>query len=134
MHKPRLVPFALALLALTLAACATVGERMDRLERTLAGFEKAVRWGQFEAAYSFRQWPPGVQPTLPANLKNIRVTAYDATNLRLDAKRMTAWQTVTIRYYDLDTSVVHSVQHSQEWRYEPDEDRWYLVSEMPAFK
>lgn len=133
-HQQRRTSLILLLLTLALAACATVGDRLDSLQRTLAGFEKAVRWGQFEAAYSFRRWPPGTPPTLPANLKNIRVTGYDAGSLRLDKESMTAWQVVTIRYYDLDTSREHSIIHSQEWRYDPEEKRWYLISEMPEFK
>lgn len=133
-HLQQRAALTLILLTLALAACATVGDRMDALERTLAGFEKAVRWAQFDAAYSFRKWPPNVQPTLPANIKNIRVTGYDVTGLRFDKEHMTAWQLATIRYYDMDTSRERSLIHSQEWHYEPEEKRWYLSSEMPEFK
>lgn len=134
MHTPPRQTLILILATLVLASCATVGDRLDALQRTLAGFEKSVRWAQFDAAYSFRKWPPGEQPTLPAYLKNIRVTGYDAANLRLDKDNLTAWQLVTIRYYDLDTSRERSVIHSQEWHYEAEKKRWYLISELPDFK
>lgn len=135
MHKQqRRASLIVLLFALALTACATTGDRLDALQRTLAGFEKAVRWAQFDAAYSFHEWPPGAQPSLPAKLKNIRVTGYDVANLRIDNEGVRAWQIVTIRYYDLDTSREHSITHSQEWRYEEKEKRWYLISEMPDFK
>ncbi|NOX76988.1 MAG: hypothetical protein GXP17_10335 [Gammaproteobacteria bacterium] len=125
---------ALLLSGLLLGGCSTTADRMDRLDRTLNGYEKALRWGKFDAAYSFHKWGTDEQPSIPAHLKKIRMTRYEVTSRRFDEKTMTARQSVAIRYYDTDTATERELQDRQRWKYFEDAKRWYLMSDPPVFK
>jgi hypothetical protein len=125
--------FLMAIAALGITACATTSERMDSLQQTLTGFEKAIRWAQFDAANGFRQWPMGKQPPLPDYYKNIRVTSYKPMNLQFGPEKMSATQIVEVRYYNTDSSRVRTLRHEQKWEYSKENKRWYLVSELPKF-
>ncbi|HEC20774.1 MAG TPA: hypothetical protein ENI97_15780 [Gammaproteobacteria bacterium] len=125
--------FAVVLASLLLGACATQGDIMDKLNTTLRGYEQAVRWGQFDAVYSFHRWPDEQEPSLPANMENIRITKYAASGQRLDPKKMIMKQTVTLSYYNTDDQRVRSIKHRHEWKYFPKLKRWYLISDPITF-
>jgi len=119
---------------LLLGGCATTADRMDRLDRTLKGYEKALRWGKFDAAYSFHKWGEDEQPSIPAHLKEVRITRYEVASRRLDQETLTARQTVVIRYYDTNTATERELTDRQRWKYFEDSKRWYLMSEPPEFR
>lgn len=121
------------LLLLGLAGCATTADKMDRLNRTLRAYEKNIRWAKFDAAYSFHKWEAGEQPSIPRHLKEIRVTGYDVTGTHFDPKTMTATQTVSIRYYSMETSRERTLEDRQRWQYNEDIKRWQLISPPPTF-
>jgi hypothetical protein len=129
-----LVGFAVFLLLITLGACATTYDKMDQLNMTLRGYEKALRWAKFDMAYSFHKWDASEQPNLPAHLKNIRLTSYSASNQSFDEANMTAKQTVTIRFYNQNNLRERSLENKQRWKYFPDKKRWYLISKPPTFE
>ncbi len=133
---PKLIPAKtlwLLLPALLLGACATTSGRMDDLDRTLKNYDRAIRWGQFDAVYAFRQWKDEERPTAPQSLKNLRVTQYKvlSTDLSIDKQRYT--QVVKIHYYLLDSPREREVTDRQKWEYDEEQKRWWLVSEIPAF-
>jgi hypothetical protein len=106
---------------------------MEDLNRTLRGYEKAVRWAQFDAVYSFHRWEDGVEPTIPANMEKIKVTKYETSREKFDPKEKVMLQTVTLSYYNTDDQRVRTLKHRHEWKYFPESKRWYLISEPIVF-
>lgn len=119
--------------ALLLGACATQGDIMDKLNTTLRSYEKSVRWAQFENVYSYHQWQTGQQSSLPANMQNIRVTHFQSSGQQFNPKENVMKQTVTLRYYNTDDQRERSLKLQQEWKYFPDRERWYLISDPVVF-
>jgi len=125
---------AVCFLATLSGACATTVDKMDQLNSALKGYEKALRWAKFEAAYSFHKWDTDEQPSIPSHLKDIRLTGYDVGNRSFDEDAMTAKQTVTIRFYDQNDLRERTEEDRQDWKYFPDKKRWYLMSKPPSFQ
>ena len=126
--------FITLFLLMTLGACATTYDKMDKLNMTLRNYEKALRWAKFDVAYSYHQWDENEQPGIPKHLKDIKVTSYKASNNRFDEKNMTAKQMVTIRYYNQNNLRERTLETNQSWKYFPDKKRWYLTSKPPTFE
>ena len=122
------------LISLVLGACSSTGQMMDNLNQTLRSYERAIRWANFDAAYSFHKWEEGVQPTLPANIKNIKVTRYQKTNEQFDQKNLRMKQRVTVQYYNTSNLRERSMQIQQDWKYFPELKRWHLMSDPITFK
>ena len=126
--------FTICLLLIMLSACASTYDKMDKLNSTLRGYEKALRWAKFEMAYSFHKWDTEEQPSIPEYLKNIRLTSYSASNQNFNEDKMTATQSVSIRYYNQNNLRERSLEDKQRWKYFSDKKRWYLISKPPTFE
>ena len=132
--KKIVIGFTISLLVITLGACATTYDKMDRLNSTLRAYEKALRWAKFDMAYSFHKWYENEPPSLPKHLKDIRLTSYSASNQSFNEDNMTAKQTVSIRYYNQNNLRERSLENKQRWKYFSDKKRWYLMSKPPIFE
>ena len=128
--------FWLTLLGLTLLAggCATPADKFDTLDRSLRGYEKAVRWGKFDIAYTFYRSGDDQQLIAPQYLKDIRVTRYEVNSRDFNSETMTTKQIVTISYYHMDTQRERSITDTQNWEYDKEKKRWFIVSEPPSFQ
>lgn len=133
-HWARLA--ATLLITLLLGACAGIesAEKMDDLNKTLRGYEKAIRWAQYDAAYSYHKWEGDVQPTIPKDIENFRVTQYETFGEKFSEKDMVMMQTIKLRYYNTETQREKSMQQLQKWKFFPEIKRWYLISEPITFK
>lgn len=123
----------LGLAILLSGACATEGKMMDNLNKTLRGYEKAVRWAKFDAVYSYHKWEANQETTIPANMESIRVTQYESSGQKFDQQNRVMKQTVTLRYYNTDDLRERRLKYRHEWKYFPDSKRWYLISAPIAF-
>ena len=134
-RRAHLLPFLIiTLTTMLLSACAANRlDMMEDLNRSLRGYEKAVRWAQFDAVYSFHRWQEGEEPTIPASMEKIKVTQYETSREEFDPKAKVMKQTVTIRYYNTDDQRVRSFKHPHEWKYFEENKRWYLISEPIVF-
>ena len=128
------INITICLLLALLGACSTTYDKTDKLHSSLKGYEKALRWAKFEAAYSFHKWDEKEQPSIPKHLKDIRLTKYEVRNRIFDEKTMTAKQTVAISYYNTGNLREKSLEDKQRWKYFPDKERWYLMSKPPSFE
>ena len=70
----------------------------------------------------------------PALLKRIRVTAYDVLNTSISEDHNEARVTVEIRYYDEERMSEITLTDRQTWKYDEEEEYWYLASPLPAFQ
>jgi len=133
-HHPKiLTSFFFCLFIIVLSGCSTTADKMDKLNNTLKGYEKSLRWAKFNAAYSFYKWESDEQPSMPSHLKDIRITKYIVSNKIFDEKTMTAKQTVSISYYNTNNLREKSLEDKQRWKYFPDQKRWYLMSKPLTF-
>ncbi len=123
----------LLLAALLLSACATTSARMDSLDRTLKDYDRAIRWGQFDAVYAFRKWGDEQRPVASKSLQNLRVTQYKVLSSDLSPDKLKYTQVVKIHYYLLDSPRERQVTDRQKWEYDEEQKRWWLTSEIPAF-
>lgn len=117
-----------------LAGCATTADKVDKLELSTRGYEKALRWSKFDMAYSYIKWDSAEPPSIPDYLANVRITKYIISSRNFDEESMTATQIVSIRYYHQTDPRERSVEDRQKWKYFDDKKRWYLISSPPEFK
>jgi len=133
-HSPSVLHWlGLGFVVLLSGACATQGEMMDNLNKTLRGYEQAVRWAKFDAVYSYHKWDANQEVTIPANMENIRVTRYESSGQKFDQQKLTMKQIVTLHYYNTDDLRERKLKYRHEWKYFPENKRWYLISKPIVF-
>ena len=128
---------ALLLLAAFLSGCASMDERKKTvtLDRITRHYENAIRWGDYEAANTFRRQEGSVARTPdPAALKRFRVTSYEYQSTTMNMDETEAWIVVKIGYYDEERMREVTLMDRQTWKYDTDLGQWYLVSPLPAFR
>ncbi|MGH8537631.1 MAG: hypothetical protein ACREXM_14485 [Gammaproteobacteria bacterium] len=124
-------------LALMAAACAGMEtrDRLDNLELSVATYESALRWGDYDAAALYRVSRTGPYPPIDTEpLQAIRVASYEIVNQTLNATRTEATVTVLFRYYYQDVAQVATLRDVQKWWYDAASKRWFLDGELPDFQ
>lgn len=130
---------ALAVVVLAMAlvsGCGTLAgsQRSSQFDLQMLGFENAVRWGQFKSADTYRKREPGQMPTDYPAYRDLRVTAYEVQSQVPADEGNRITRVVRVDYYWTSSPSVRSIEHVQEWVYDPQEGLWFLHSELPAFK
>jgi hypothetical protein len=134
MRLRRFASLALLLLPLLLAACATKQHSRDLLQVALYDYQGAIRWGNFSGALDFID---------PETLKKDPVSALELK--RYDQIQVTGYtvmggaspeegrhqQVVEIRFINRHTQAERSITDQQQWRYDAEARRWWLVSGLP---
>jgi hypothetical protein len=129
---------ALALfVALLLAACATgPGTRAERLERTLYDYSGAIRWSEFEGAYSLID--PAVRESRPLSdfeferLKQVQVTRYEVVASTALPDGGVARE-VEIALINRHTQAERVVRVRETWRFDETSQRWWQTEGLPDF-
>ena len=118
-----------------MSACASVDEskKTITLDTATRQYERAFRWGEYQAADSFRRQST-TTPADMAHLKAIRITSYETVKTRESADRTGVQIDVAIRYYNEDSMKEVTTTDYQSWQYDPVEKSWHITSPMPAFK
>ena len=125
----------LLLIALIAPGCASVDDskKTITLDSALRQYERAIRWGEFEAADTLRRESTDASANT-AHLKAVRVTAYDTLAKTETENRSKAQVDVEIRYYNEYTMKEVTITDHQQWEYDPDGKTWFITSPMPAFR
>jgi len=126
----------LLLVALLLAGCQTLEtkKRDASLDRVLHAYETAMRWSYIRQAYSLMRPERIKEAGIPQGLENIKVTRYEILEPAVnDIKSNTARQVALISYVEKDRQQEKTLTDHQLWEYDKSAERWYLVSEIPAF-
>ena len=136
--KTKALPLLVLVICLaTTAGCASFSDmkRMDNFNETVKTYEKMVYWSEFDAALAFRE--PGEnggdQPDMDS-LKKVRITSYKVKKLIAAADQSQVQQIVEINYYRMDDVTVKTIKDQQIWVFNDKAQRWYLRSELPAFR
>lgn len=118
-----------------LAACgggATIGSRSP--ERVFYDYNSAVRWSEFETAWTFVD--PAVRAERPLtdaqreHYKQVQVAGYEVKS-KDDSSPGELAQAVEIRWIDKATQTEHVMTDLQRWRWDAAAKRWWLLSGVP---
>jgi len=125
------------LCVLALVGCATYTrqKQQERFEDITKAYGDALRWGKYEVANGFRD-KNGREEKKPdfGYLKNIKVTSYELKAVNISQDGNAVQQDVEIEYYKIDQFIERTITDSQLWKYDKEEGRWLLHSELPDFK
>ena len=131
----RLRAVTIVLLTLFLAACGS-GRKADTklLENTLRLYASTVRWGDIERTLGFVD-PAVLEANPPARLdldrlKQLQVVGYREQPFQFVGE-LTVRQVVQIEYVNRHTQAARSAVDVQEWRFDPEARRWWLMSGLP---
>ncbi len=127
------------LLILLVAACASYQSREKAIDfdDTMRTYRKAVRWSQFQAAYSMvaaREEDPELEEPDFEFLEHIRVTSYQIANRFISADQTEIKVIAEIDFYHENSPTVRHLTDNQLWWYEPEGERWLLSTGLPDFK
>jgi len=136
----------LPIVLLAPGGCGVIGKEKSKnaKESALTAYENAIRWGYFEAAYSYVH--PKKRKEVPKELENIRITGYEVVKPPLVkgqmkgkkkggmGGKMELEQTVRIEYVQKDVQLLRSVTDRQKWSYDKENNVWWLESGVPEFK
>jgi len=124
----------LTVIALLFCGCGSIAEsrKADALDAALSSYRTAIRWGHYELAYGLVA--PDHRKGVPANIKDVEVTSYEAVQPPVIRTTDTATEIVHIEYVLRDTQRVQSLTDRQLWRYDPKDNKWWLESGLPDFK
>ncbi len=125
----------LIMTALVLGGCQSLGDKKksDALTLALRAYENTLRWGEIEQAYDFLQPEKAKVAQIPAGLDNIRLTNYEVINPPTPLGENSITQTVLIHYIEQDRQMEKKLTDQQVWEYDPETERWYLISKVPEF-
>ena len=124
----------LLMLVLALAACTSNPSDQKRTE-ALKQYETIVRWSQWDAAADFisaeYQMEHPITRLELERLRLFRVTAYTVRSTGVFDEGMTVKQVVEIKMFNTNKAVERTIIDNQEWRYNPETERWRLHSGLP---
>jgi hypothetical protein len=128
----RVLAVALVLL-LGLAACAGAGSRNPR-DQMLYSYVSAIRWSEFDRAVAFIDplvlAEDPVEPLELERLKLYQVSGYDVRTSS-EPEEGKYLQVVEIRMVHRHTQEERVIIDNQEWRWDEEAGRWWLMSGLP---
>lgn len=134
MDKLKWIALVLVFLIFGCAGIQT-GKKMTLFDETARAYLRALRWGDYETAYAFKNLK-STDDKMPdfENLQQIRVTAYNVKQTILSEDKTAILRIVDFQYYRTSDVTVKNFIDYQKWEYDEKENRWYLISELPEFK
>lgn len=109
---------------------------MALFDKTSRAYDRAIRWAQYEDAVAFKK-PSNVNDELPdfEDYREVRVTALKVKQTIIDKGSLSKiLRIVDIQYYRMNNVTVKNLINQQQWEYNEEEDRWYLISGLPNFE
>lgn len=106
----------------------------QKLEGRLAQYEKISRWGSLAHLYSFLSADLAAETPVPDNLGTVKITSYE---VRVPPRRDgqgRAIQVAEIQYLFKEQQVMKTLNDSQLWEINAEDNKWYRVNPIPEFK
>lgn len=124
-------------LILLVMGCAGIqtGEKMAQFDETSRAYMRAIRWGEYEAALSFKK-PADMEDTMPdvEGYRNVRVTNYRVKQTIISEDKSKIIQIVEFQYYRMSDVTVKNLVDRQKWEYDEEFENWYLLGDLPDFE
>ncbi len=116
--------------------CASMktGEKMSQFDETARAYVRAIRWGDYEGAYTFKKLTDR-ENVLPdfEDYRSVKVTNYKVKQTIISEDQSTIIRIVDFQYYRLTDVTVKTIIDRQKWEYDEEQERWFLHSDLPAF-
>ena len=125
------------ILVFLISGCAGIqtGKKMTLFDDTARAYLRAIRWGEYEAAYAFKKLRgPDNKITDFEDLRQVRVTAFNVQETILSEDKSSIVRVVDFQYYRITNVTVKNLIDHQKWEYDEQANRWYLTSGLPDFK
>jgi hypothetical protein len=133
-HAIRRLPLlALAALLLATAGCAGTPDRADALREAQYAWSAAIRWGDFEGAWTLVD--PAYREAHPmtalefSRYAQVRISGYDEGPSTVSGE--TATRRVVLGVVNANTQVQRQATYLEQWRHDPDTGRWWVESGLP---
>ena len=134
MNSKPLRAFAPVLALLLLTACGSMGAQRNPRDQALYSYVSAVRWSDFNAALAFVD--PETRRTRPMTdleserYKQFQVAGYEVKSASEPGEGQYE-QVVELRLVNKNTQVERIITDRQQWRWDAQAKRWWLVSGLP---
>jgi len=118
---------------LSLAGCASVPDRADALREAQYAWSAAIRWGDFEGAWTMVD--PAWREDHPmtalefSRYDQVRISGYDEGASTVDGDIAT--RQVELGVVNRNTQVQRQVRYQEQWRYDPVAGRWWVGNGLP---
>jgi uncharacterized protein YceK len=137
MHVPRHTTglVLLACLLPLLAGCASLGPKVEALQKAQYAYSAAIRWGDFEGAWTlvdpkYREEHP-ITDLEFERFKQIQVTGY--RDIGEQAGEDTAAREIEIGVMNRHNMRTRSIRYTERWRYDAEAKAWWLTVGLPDF-
>ena len=124
------------ILVLLILGCASMktGEKMSQFDETSRAYLRAIRWGEYEAAFAFKKLTARDEE-LPdfENYRTVKVTNYKVKQTIISKDQSKIIQIVDFQYYRMKDVTVKNLIDRQKWEYDPKQEKWFLQSKLPGF-
>lgn len=125
----------MAVLLLVTGDASAAGGRKGKLEQLQYAYSAAIRWGDFEGAWSLLD--PKLREAAPLTdlqlerFKQIQVSGYDEGAGRVE--KTAAARDVQIRVINRHTMAERSLRYREVWEWDPQAKTWWVTSGLPDF-
>ena len=120
-----------------LAGCGSQKKDVKILEETLRQYASTVRWGEIEQALGFIDpevlKADPVEPFELERLRQVQVAGYRERGAYTFIGDLRVRQVVQVELVNKHTQEVRSAVDVQEWRFDPEAKRWWLMTGLPRF-
>lgn len=122
-------------IVLLLAGCASTGTQMSALERAQYNFSAAIRWGDFEGAWSLVD--PAFRDANPMSdlqferYRQVQVSHY--RDLASSPGETEAMREIEIGVINRHTMAERTMRYTEQWRYDAEKKAWWITGGLPDF-
>lgn len=126
----------IALFSTFLSACAYLetNSRLQQFDDLQRGYARAMTWSDLAAAYTATRAAENKVPANALTFQDIKITAYEPINQKLEDGGLTIRRTARIRFVFTSLMVEKQLTVQEEWKYSENHKRWILESGFPAFR
>lgn len=121
---------------LIILGCASMetGQKMGQFDETSRAYLRAIRWGEYEAAFAFKKLTARDEE-LPdfENYRTVKVTNYKVKQTIISEDKSRIIQIVDFQYYRMKDVTVKNLIDRQKWEYDKQQEKWFLQSNLPEF-
>ena len=125
----------LLVLVSLLAACASMTNEQDLLNRNQYAWSKAIRWGEFEGATNLidplKREEHALTDVEMARYEQVQISHYRDLGASQDREAGTAVRDIEIGVVNKHTMTERTVRYREEWRWDEPSKTWWLTSGMP---
>ena len=126
----------LILAVVAFGAQATGGRQKGKLEQAQNAYAAAIRWGDFEGAWSFVE--PAYAEAHPMGefelrrYEQIQVSGYRDLSSSVEPDEVVV-RLIEVRVINRHTQAERTLRYRERWRWDAEAKRWWLAGGLPDF-